>query len=140
VAFTDAGIPAGGVFTGADEAKTHEEQLLFGGIEGADLDQCYHQACDNIDNLNLEVFADMKDAAADALFQLANTRNPIVDGGPVKGHGRRRTAFRPGQLPGRHRPALDASAHAAVSPGAFPGPPPRRWGFPGDGADTPLVA
>ncbi len=87
VAFTDAGIPAGGVFTGADQTKTPEEQLLFGGIAGEDLDQCYHQACDTIDNLNLEVFADMKDAAADALFKLANTRNPIVDGGPVKGHG-----------------------------------------------------
>lgn len=29
----------------------------------------------------------MKDAAADALFQLANTRNPIVDGGTVKARG-----------------------------------------------------
>jgi Zn-dependent M28 family amino/carboxypeptidase len=87
VAFTDAGIPAGGVFTGADAIKTPEEQLLFGGVAGEQLDQCYHQACDTIDNLNLEVFADMKDAAADVLFQLANRRNPIVDGGTVKGQG-----------------------------------------------------
>jgi hypothetical protein len=29
----------------------------------------------------------MKDAAADVLFQLANTRNAIVDGGSVKSHG-----------------------------------------------------
>ncbi len=87
VAFTNAGIPAGGVFTGADAVKTAQEQLLFGGIAGEALDQCYHQACDTIDNLDLTVFAQMKDAAADALFQLAMTRNPIVDGGPVKGHG-----------------------------------------------------
>jgi Zn-dependent M28 family amino/carboxypeptidase len=87
VAFTDAGIPAGGTFTGADAIKTAQEQLLFGGIAGEQLDQCYHQACDTIDNLDLDVFADMKDAAADVLFQLANTRNPIVDGGTIKGHG-----------------------------------------------------
>ena len=87
VAFTDAGIPAGGVFTGADEAKTHEEQLLFGGIEGEDLDQCYHQACDTINNLNLHVFGEMKDAAADALFQLANMQGDVVDGAVIKGRG-----------------------------------------------------
>ena len=75
------------MFTGADAIKTAQEQLLFGGITGEQLDQCYHQACDTIDNLNLTVFAQMKDAAADTLFQLANTRNPIVDGGTIKGHG-----------------------------------------------------
>ena len=87
VAFTDAGIPAGGVFTGADAEKTQEEVDLFGGILGEQLDQCYHKACDTIDNLNLEVFADMKDAAADVLFQLANTQSDIVDGAVIKGHG-----------------------------------------------------
>jgi Zn-dependent M28 family amino/carboxypeptidase len=87
VAFTDAGIPAGGVFTGAEELKTAQQQLLFGGITGEQLDPCYHQACDTINNLNLTVFGQMKDAAADVLFQLANTRNPIVDGGAVKGKG-----------------------------------------------------
>jgi Zn-dependent M28 family amino/carboxypeptidase len=37
VAFTDAGIPAGGIFTGAEKNKTHEEFLLFGGTEGQPL-------------------------------------------------------------------------------------------------------
>lgn len=87
VAFTDAGIPAGGVFTGADAVKTKQEQLLFGGVAGEQLDQCYHQACDTIDNLNLKVFGEMKDAAADVLFQLANTSSDIVDGAVVKGRG-----------------------------------------------------
>ncbi len=87
VAFTDAGIPAGGIFTGAEEKKTKEQQALYGGVVGAQLDPCYHEACDTIANLNLQVFGEMKDAAADVLFQLANTRNPIVDGGTVKSHG-----------------------------------------------------
>ena len=34
VAFTKAGIPAGGIFTGAEKIKTEEEQNLFGGTAG----------------------------------------------------------------------------------------------------------
>ncbi len=90
VAFTNAGIPAGGVFTGAEQPKTHAEFLMFGGTEGAPLDPCYHQACDTINNLDLTILGQMKDAAADVLYQLMLTKNPIVDGTPVKpgsGHG-----------------------------------------------------
>src|SRR5262249_7687206 len=71
VAFTNAGIPAGGVFTGAEKPKTHEEFEMFGGTEGAPLDPCYHQACDTVNNLNLKAFGEMKDAAADVVLQLA---------------------------------------------------------------------
>ena len=88
MAFTDAGIPAGGTFTGAEEPKTAEEQALFGGTVGEALDHCYHQACDTINNLNLTVFGQMKDAAADVLYQLMLTRNPIVDGSSIK-HGKK---------------------------------------------------
>jgi len=84
VAFTNAGIPAGGIFTGAEQPKTAEEQQLFGGTVGDQLDPCYHQACDTIDNLNLTVYGQMKDAAADVLYQLMLTRNPIVDGSTPK--------------------------------------------------------
>ena len=90
VAFTDAGIAAGGIFTGAEKPKTHDEFLMFGGTEGAPLDPCYHQACDTTNNLNLTVLGQMKNAAADVLYQLMLTRSPIVDGSPVKpgaGHG-----------------------------------------------------
>ena len=74
VAFTNAGIPAGGIFTGAEEPRPAEQQAMFGGTEGAPLDPCYHQACDTFDNLNLKVLGQMKDAAADVLYQLALTR------------------------------------------------------------------
>ena len=87
VAFTDAGIPAGGLFTGAEKIKTHEEFLLFGGTEGEALDHCYHQACDTITNLNLKALGEMKDAAADVLYQLMLTRNPITDGSTIKPGG-----------------------------------------------------
>jgi Zn-dependent M28 family amino/carboxypeptidase len=84
VAFTDAGIPAGGIFTGAEVLKTPEEQAMFGGIAGQPLDPCYHQACDTVNNLNLKAFGEMKNAAADVLYQLALIQGPIRDGRPVK--------------------------------------------------------
>jgi Zn-dependent M28 family amino/carboxypeptidase len=84
VAFTNAGIPAGGVFTGAEKPKTHEEFLLFGGTEGQPLDPCYHQACDTVNNLNLKACSEMSQAAADVTLQLAMIQGPIRDGRPVK--------------------------------------------------------
>ncbi|KAH7411907.1 hypothetical protein DE146DRAFT_674338 [Phaeosphaeria sp. MPI-PUGE-AT-0046c] len=54
--FLDVGIPSGGLFTGAEENKTAEEALMFGGTADVALDQCYHQACDNVTNLELNAF------------------------------------------------------------------------------------
>jgi Zn-dependent M28 family amino/carboxypeptidase len=84
VAFTNAGIPAGGLFTGAESEKTPEQAALYGGTAGVALDPCYHQACDTFANLNTQVFGEMKDAAADVVYQLALTKNAIVDGSSIK--------------------------------------------------------
>jgi Zn-dependent M28 family amino/carboxypeptidase len=46
--FIAVGIPAGGLFTGAEVAKTAAEATLYGGVAGASYDPCYHQACDNL--------------------------------------------------------------------------------------------
>jgi Zn-dependent M28 family amino/carboxypeptidase len=46
--FITAGIPAGGLFTGAEDAKTPEEVALYGGVAGASYDPCYHAPCDNL--------------------------------------------------------------------------------------------
>ncbi|WP_433250684.1 M28 family metallopeptidase [Streptosporangium sp. CA-135522] len=51
-AFIAAGIPAGGIFTGAEGIKTAEEAAAFGGTAGAPYDPCYHAACDTITNIN----------------------------------------------------------------------------------------
>jgi Zn-dependent M28 family amino/carboxypeptidase len=48
VGFTDRGIPAGGVFAGAEGIKTANEERVFGGDAGSWYDPCYHQACDDI--------------------------------------------------------------------------------------------
>lgn len=49
--FIRHGIPAGGITSGADGVKTKEEEDMFGGKAGQWYDQCYHQACDDLDNL-----------------------------------------------------------------------------------------
>ena len=46
--FIAVGIPAGGLFTGAEVPKTAAEATLYGGVAGAAYDPCYHQFCDNL--------------------------------------------------------------------------------------------
>jgi Zn-dependent M28 family amino/carboxypeptidase len=48
VGFTNRGIPAGGVFAGAEGVKTVNQERVFGGDAGSWYDPCYHQACDDI--------------------------------------------------------------------------------------------
>jgi Zn-dependent M28 family amino/carboxypeptidase len=48
VGFTNRGIPAGGVFAGAEGVKTENQERIFGGDAGSWYDPCYHQACDDI--------------------------------------------------------------------------------------------
>ncbi|KAK6526961.1 hypothetical protein TWF281_010157 [Arthrobotrys megalospora] len=52
VGFIEAGIPAGGIATGAEGIKTPEEVEMFGGRAGEWYDPCYHQLCDDLTNLN----------------------------------------------------------------------------------------
>jgi Zn-dependent M28 family amino/carboxypeptidase len=46
--FIAVGIPAGGLFTGAEVPKTASEAALYGGVAGAAYDPCYHSFCDNL--------------------------------------------------------------------------------------------
>jgi Zn-dependent M28 family amino/carboxypeptidase len=46
--FIAIGIPAGGLFTGAEVPKTAAEAELYGGVAGAAYDPCYHAFCDNL--------------------------------------------------------------------------------------------
>lgn len=63
-AFITAGIPAGGVFTGAEGIKTPAQAAVYGGTAGVAYDPCYHAACDRYDNVNLKGFDQMIDATA----------------------------------------------------------------------------
>ncbi len=76
-AFISNGIPAGGLFTGAEGIKTAEEAAIFGGTAGAPHDPCYHQACDTIDNLSSVVLDQMSDAIAHATLTFAMTGSAV---------------------------------------------------------------
>ena len=67
-AFIRVGIPAGGLFTGAEVVKTAEQQSIWGGTAGASYDPCYHQACDTLDNLNEHALDVNVDAVALAVL------------------------------------------------------------------------
>jgi len=79
-AFIDYGIPAGGLFTGAEGVKTAEEALTYGGHTGEAYDPCYHQACDTIYNYSPEAFDQMSNAASHAVAILAASDLSIVLG------------------------------------------------------------
>ena len=53
-AFIDNGVPASGLFSGADAIKTAEEVELFGGTEGVQQDRNYHTIDDTIENVSTE--------------------------------------------------------------------------------------
>jgi len=70
-AFITAGIPAGGLFTGAEDTKTDDQVALYGGLATFDgepvaYDPCYHQACDSLDPVADGADADLYEALNDA--------------------------------------------------------------------------
>jgi Zn-dependent M28 family amino/carboxypeptidase len=75
--FAAAGIPVGGLFTGAGEAKSQQEADQFGGTAGEPADPCYHQRCDDLGNLDLAVLDQMADAAAHAVATFARDPTPV---------------------------------------------------------------
>jgi Zn-dependent M28 family amino/carboxypeptidase len=70
--FARAGLPVGGLFTGADARKEPGLARRFGGAVGRPYDSCYHQACDTLSNVNLLVLGQMADAAAVVALRLAS--------------------------------------------------------------------
>jgi Zn-dependent M28 family amino/carboxypeptidase len=81
-AFTSVGIPAGGVFTGAEEHKTPDEVPFWGGVVSPTLagqyDPCYHLACDKYpSNINDKVLNIMSDAVAHSTLTFAQTTSAV---------------------------------------------------------------
>jgi Zn-dependent M28 family amino/carboxypeptidase len=110
-AFILAGVPAGGLFSGAEVAKTEAQEDVYGGVADLAYDPCYHQACDtlvekkqsddveavedaygknvvvgNVNRLSLE---ELSDAAAHATLYFAETTDDITDAGARRAGARR---------------------------------------------------
>ena len=67
--------------------KNEEQQAIWGGVAGESFDQCYHQACDTIDNVNLEALDVNIDAIALAVLAYSYSTQAVngVQGVPVPG-------------------------------------------------------
>jgi Zn-dependent M28 family amino/carboxypeptidase len=76
-AFINAGIPAGGLFSGAEGIKTAEQAAIYGGTAGTAYDACYHQACDDLSNLNKTALEQLADGAAHATLTFAQTTSAV---------------------------------------------------------------
>ena len=75
--FIGVGIPAGGLFTGAEEIKTEEEAAIYGGTAGEAYDPCYHLPCDTEDNVSFQALDEMSDAVAHAILTFAMTTSAV---------------------------------------------------------------
>lgn len=75
--FIAVGIPAGGLFTGAEGIKTAAEAAIWGGTAGEQYDPCYHIACDTYENVNLHALDVNSDAIAFAVLQYAMSTEDV---------------------------------------------------------------
>ena len=86
--FIAVGIPAGGLFSGAEGEKTAEEAPIYGGTAGQPYDPCYHQACDTINNLSTKALNELGDGAAHAVMTLARSRTGFFEDGSFRTRAR----------------------------------------------------
>jgi Zn-dependent M28 family amino/carboxypeptidase len=82
--FIEVGIPAGGLFSGAEGEKTPEQAAVYGGTAGEPYDPCYHEACDDINNLSTRALFELGDGAAHAVMTLARSRTGFFEDGSFR--------------------------------------------------------
>jgi aminopeptidase S len=71
--FIAAGIPCGGAENGDDEEKSDEQARAWGGQAGEEYDPCYHEACDDLGNVNRVVLKHYARAIAGTLAYFATS-------------------------------------------------------------------
>ncbi|GAA2423741.1 M28 family peptidase [Streptomyces coeruleofuscus] len=69
--FKSAGVPVGGLFTGASRAKTAAQAAKWGGTAGRAFDRCYHSSCDTTANIDDTALDRNSDAVAHAVWELS---------------------------------------------------------------------
>ncbi|MFF3644367.1 M28 family metallopeptidase [Streptomyces sp. NPDC002564] len=77
--FKSAGIPVGGLFSGAERAKSSAQAQKWGGTSGQAFDRCYHSSCDSTSNINDTALDRNSDAIAHAIWTLG-TDTPVPPG------------------------------------------------------------
>ena len=84
------GVPATGLYTGAEGIKTAAQAAAYGGQAGIQADPCYHEWCDTVFNLDEFGLNEFSDALAHSILVVRRRR-----------HRRARGARPRGQLIGR---------------------------------------
>ncbi len=69
--FKNAGVPVGGLFSGADYIKTAAQAAKWGGTSGRAFDRCYHSSCDTTANIDDTALDRNSDAVAYAVWGLS---------------------------------------------------------------------
>ncbi|MFG3716374.1 M28 family metallopeptidase [Streptomyces massasporeus] len=69
--FKSAGVPVGGLFTGASRTMTAAQAAKWGGTSGRAFDRCYHSSCDTTANINDTALNRNSDALAYAVWELS---------------------------------------------------------------------
>lgn len=82
--FIAQGIPAGGLFTGAEGIKTAAQAATYGGTAGIAYDPCYHAGCDTYANVNPTALDQNADAIAHATITYAQNTEAV---NAVRGKG-----------------------------------------------------
>jgi Zn-dependent M28 family amino/carboxypeptidase len=78
LSFAQAGIPIGGLFTGASEDKSAAEEASFGGRAGQPYDRCYHLPCDTVRNINPAALGRVAGAAMHAVRAFARDTSRVT--------------------------------------------------------------
>ena len=92
--FIAQGIPAGGLFTGAEVPKTAAQAVTYGGTAGVAYDPCYHLACDTFagtdsgagatsPGLAIKALDEMSDAVAHAVLFMSKTKVDLAATAPA---------------------------------------------------------
>ncbi|KAF2217547.1 hypothetical protein CERZMDRAFT_63702 [Cercospora zeae-maydis SCOH1-5] len=113
----DVGIPAGGIFTGAEALKTEEEVALWGGQAGVAYDPNYHLVGDNYTNLAFEPFLiNTKAIAASVAKYTMDTSDipPRTSGAKVKTRGAHPHAKKNAAHSHSHQPGLQCGSEPKV--------------------------
>ena len=109
--FKNAGVPVGGLFSGADYIKTAAQAAKWGGTVGQAFDRCYHSSCDTTANINDTALDRNSDAIAYAVWELS-----AVTGLPG--------LLRPRSVARSARRSMRARADSSLSRSSAAGPSP----------------
>ncbi|WP_116050364.1 M28 family metallopeptidase [Amycolatopsis palatopharyngis] len=90
--FISVGIPAGGLFTGAEGIKTEAQAAKWGGRADVAYDPCYHQECDNLGNVDRTALDRNADALAWVTARYAISTEEVNGVSPFEAKSKKATA------------------------------------------------